>query len=600
MRSFGARTATRLASPAVAWPMLLFAAALALALPRAAASTTLPAAGEIVGISSVTLAPPSAANQTATLEITAQILPGWHINSNRPLNPAYIPTRVTVAAPGGVSVGEVRYPPADEVALGFAEGEKLSVFTGAFTVAVPLVADPVDLAAAGALHITIDYQACNDSICLRPAAVSTAVDLGALSGTGAPPAAPADGAVASVADHAGAWLAGVFETRGLVLGLLAVLLGGLALNLTPCVYPLIGVTIAYFGNQGGPPRRVVVLACLFVLGIAITFSALGVVVALSGGLFGSALQNPWVLGALAALLVALALSSFGLFTFRMPSWLVQRAGAARPGYLGALAMGLGMGVVAAPCIGPIIVGLLLMVERSGSALFGFALFFVLSIGLGAPYIGLALAAGSIRRLPRSGEWLYWVEQLFGFVLIGIAIYFLDPLVPDHLMTRILPFYAAAVGIYLGFFARAGRTWRPFLVIRGALGVASVIALVYLAIPRAPVASLSFEPFEPARLSEARAEGKPVLIDFMADWCIPCREMEMTTFVDPKVVSEGARFVKLRADLTRQDGPNQQVIRKFEIQGVPTTMLIDSAGNVRKRAIGYVGPDQLLEFMREVN
>ena len=169
------------------------------------------------------------------------------------------------------------------------------------------------------------------------------------------------------------------------------------------------------------------------------------------------------------MLLTLAASSFGLFVLQPPQWMMQRAGSAHPGYAGALLMGLGMGVVAAPCIGPIVLGLLLMVEKSGSALFGFALFFTLALGLGVPYIGLAMAAGHIRRLPRSGEWLTWIEHLFGFVLVGLALYFLDPVVPNNLMTRFLPYYAAGVGIYLGFISREGRSWRPFLVMRSALG-----------------------------------------------------------------------------------------------------------------------------------
>jgi thiol:disulfide interchange protein DsbD len=416
----------------------------------------------------------------------------------------------------------------------------------------------------------------------------------------APAAVAHAAAAAALPSGPGDALAGVFAHHGAVLGFFAVLLGGLALNLTPCVYPLIGVTIAYFGNQGGGPRRIVALAILYVLGIALMFSAVGVAVALSGGLFGAAMQSPYVVGAIAALLVLLALSSFGLFSLQPPSWMLQRAGAARPGYAGAVLMGLGMGVVAAPCIGPIVLGLLLMVQRSGSALFGFALFFTLAVGLGLPYIGLALAAGSIRRLPRSGEWLAWIEQLFGFILIGLALYFLDPVVPDRLISRLLPWYAIGCGIWLGFVSRAGRNWRPFLLFRFAVGLVSVAALIFLAIPRPTPRQLTFQPFNVTALQAAEAKRKPVLIDFRADWCIPCREMERSTFVDPAVVKAASRFVRLRADLTRQDGSNQALIDKFAIQGVPTTLIIDSEGKIDVRKVGYVGPDEMLSALERVN
>ncbi len=396
-------------------------------------------------------------------------------------------------------------------------------------------------------------------------------------------------------------VARVFAGQGYVLGFLIVLLGGLALNLTPCVYPLIGVTVAYFGNEGGGPRRVIWLAVVYVLGIAVTFSAVGVTAALSGGLFGAALQNPWVLGAIAAMLLTLAASSFGLFALQPPQWMMRHVGVARPGYAGSLIMGLGMGVVAAPCIGPIVLGLLLMVQRSGNPVFGFALFFTLAIGMGIPYIGLALAAGSIRSLPRSGEWLSWIEQLFGFVLIGLALYFLDPVVPDRLITRLLPWYGGAVGLYLGFGSRAGRYIRPFLLFRWALGVASAGVLVYLLIPSSgPRAELAFQAYDSALLRNATAARKPVVVDFSADWCVPCREMEHKTFTDPAVVKDAAGFVRLRANMTAENAWNQALMKQFNVQGVPTVVFIDSAGQVRKRRVGYIGPAEFVKLLQESN
>ena len=393
-------------------------------------------------------------------------------------------------------------------------------------------------------------------------------------------------------------IAGVFAHHGYLLGFLVVLLGGLALNLTPCVYPLIGVTIAYFGNQSAGPRKVVGLAILYVLGIALTFSTVGVAVALSGGLFGAALENPYVLITIAAMLLLLAASSFGLYSLQPPQWLMRRAGPARPGYLGALLMGLGMGVVAAPCIGPIVLGLLLMVEENGNPFFGFALFFTLAIGLGLPYIALALAAGSIRQLPRSGAWLAWVEQLFGFVLIGLALYFVAPLIPNRLITRMLPFYAAAVGIFLGFISPAGRNWRPFMILRTILGTAAVAAFIWMAIHFNQTSpTLRFVPYDSTVLASARNDHEPVVLDFSADWCIPCREMERTTFTDPAVVKGTKGFLLMRANLTADNPANEALTKRFHIQGVPTTLFIDASGQVRERRVGYIGPSDFLKYLQ---
>lgn len=590
-------------------------------------SQDLPKPSEVVKINTLKLSGPLRPGATSQLEVEAEIRSGWHINSDHPKSADFIRTTLSVTPPAAVKAGVVTYPPAEEIAPAFSGGEKLSVFSGTMKFTVPLSAaagfkpDP-----GGEVAVTLEYQPCNDAICMPPAKVSASASLGSMQ-----PAAAADGAPHAVLERArlvavafgdsggnssgdssdassgeggaqvpGSELANIFLAHGMLIGLLAVLLGGLALNLTPCVYPLIGVTIAYFGNQGGGPRKIAVLACIYVLGIALTFSLAGVAVALSGGLFGAALQNPLVLIAIAAMLAVLAASSFGMFSLQPPQWLMRRAGVARPGYLGSLVMGMGMGVVAAPCIGPIVLGLLLMVERSASPAFGFALFFTLAIGLGLPYIALALAAGHIKTLPRSGEWLAWVEQLFGFVLVGLALYFLDPVLRGWPM-RIMPYYAATAGIFLGWITPAGRQWRPFLIFRSVLGAFSVGALVWmLTFAGKPSVQLAFDPYDAAILRQARAANKPVVIDFSADWCVPCREMVRTTFRDPAVIQAASHFVRLQADITDRNNRNTQLAMQYEIKGVPTTVFIDKHGRILKREVGYLSSHRFLSDLREVD
>ncbi len=193
-------------------------------------------------------------------------------------------------------------------------------------------------------------------------------------------------------------ISNLLENNGLFLGLLFVFIGGLALNLTPCVYPLIPITIGYFGGQSeGKTTRLFGMGLLFVVGMAVTYSVIGVVTALSGAVFGSLLQNPIVIIIIALIFLILSLSMFGLYEFQLPNSWVAKAGGAKGGFYGAFFMGLTMGIVAAPCIGPFVLGLVTYVAAKADPYLGFLMFFVLALGLGFPYLLLAIFSGKIKK-----------------------------------------------------------------------------------------------------------------------------------------------------------------------------------------------------------
>lgn len=531
---------------------------------------------------------------TTILDAKATIEPGWHINAHQPNEPFLVPTEIMLTLPPGVSSGTITYPAPEKHAFKFAPGKELLVHQGTLVLPLPINV-PADFPGSKVrVGATLHYQACNDTTCAAPAKATAEVVLEVSGSTpGSISQAGSTTARGSTDSDVGRWL----EQRGLVVTLLLVMFLGLGLNLTPCVYPLISVTLAFFGRHGGHrTQRVLWLASLYVAGITLSFAIAGVVAALSGGIFGAALQKPPVLIGLALLMVGLSLGSFGVYQFQAPSWLLQRLGSSAHG---AFFMGLTMGIVAAPCIGPVVVGLLLYVGSRQDVVLGIELFGALGFGMGLPYLGLALAAGSLKKLPRSGAWMMWIERFFGFMLLGLAVYFITPLLPKMVARFALPALIGIAALYLGFIDASGRNLPQFRIFQRAAGVAGLVLGLWLIAPHRAQASLPWQPYDPVALTVARERHQPVLVDFVADWCIPCHEMDVTTWTDPRVQQAVEGFALLRADVTTETPDTAALSDKFQVQGVPTILLLHADGHEAERLVGYVGPEEMTQALRRV-
>jgi thiol:disulfide interchange protein DsbD len=376
---------------------------------------------------------------TAQVAVKIEIEHPWHVNANELTDEFLVPTEIEFNPPEGVKVIAVVYPEAVEKKLGFSDSP-LQLFEGTVYVGAVIEVTPEFEPGEAVIRAVLTYQACDDSKCLLPETVKLRIPFTVSTRRQAIDAAHpqvfsqidfgAAGVTTAGRDH-GTGLGGTIAARGMFVAFLLVFIGGLALNLTPCVYPIIPITVSYFGGQAsGSKASTIVLAILYLLGMAAMYSTLGVFAALTGSILGSALQNPIVTAFIALVMVALAASMFGFYEIRVPAKLSGVAGTAKQGYLGAFFMGLTVGIVAAPCIGPFVLGLLTFVGERGDPLLGFALFFTLSAGLGVPYVFLAVASGNISKLPRSGEWMEWIRRVFGVILLAMAVYFLDPVLPD--------------------------------------------------------------------------------------------------------------------------------------------------------------------------
>ncbi len=399
-----------------------------------------------------------------------------------------------------------------------------------------------------------------------------------------------------------------FQGWGMLWTLLGIFAGGLALNLTPCVYPMIPITVSFFGGRSADDKpgqlRLILHGLCYLMGLALTNSTLGVVAALTGGLMGSLLQSPLVLALVAGVLVLFATSLFGLWELRLPGGMSRMAGKAYTGYFGSFFMGLTMGIVAAPCIGPFVLGLLTWVAGMGNPWFGFLIFFVLSLGLGLPLFVLALFSGQLQRLPRAGGWMLWVRKLMGWVLVGMAVHFIRPILPDFLKMLLPVAVALAAGLHLGWFDKNKANFRAFPWLKTFAGTAClVLATFWIASSAMRGPGMSWHPYSEQTLRNAKAKGKPVIIDFYADWCTPCRELEEATFHQPDVVRLAEKnFTMVKVDVTKGGNPDhEELLKKYGIKGVPTIVFVDAQGQERTdlRVVDYLPADQFLQRMHNI-
>jgi thiol:disulfide interchange protein DsbD len=242
-------------------------------------------------------------------------------------------------------------------------------------------------------------------------------------------------------------------------------------------------------------------------------------------------------------------------------------------------MGLTLGIMAAPCLGPFILGLLTYVAQKGDPVMGFLSFFTLSIGLGLPLAILAFFSGAVARLPFSGDWMLWIKKFMGWVLLAMAAYMIRFLVPEDwgrsLLMAVIPLAAA---IHLGWLDRTGAGLRRFRIFKKAFGVGLLVfTFVYLGLATQNAEAISWVPFEEPLLAQAAKEKKPVIVDFYADWCGPCREMDNKVFTDPEIVELSSQFLALRLDLTRRKPHQDEIMSRYKVKGVPTILFFDCDG-----------------------
>jgi len=495
--------------------------------------------------------------------------------------------------------------------------------------------------ATGAVTLKAVSQGCWDGgICYPPLNQDTKLELAAAtgaSGSAAPPATPvaaasaptpAAPAAAAPADESSR-IAGLFKGDNLALVLVSFFGFGLLLSLTPCVFPMIPILSGIIVNHGHAVShlRAFVLSLAYVLGMAVTYAAVGVAAGLSGTLLSAALQNAWVLGSFALVFVVLSLSMFGFYELQMPAALQSRVSDTanrQGGSLPAIAlMGALSALIVGPCVAAPLAGALLYIAQTGNAVLGGAALFVMALGMGLPL--LLVGAFSRSLLPKSGPWMDGVKNFFGVVMLATALWLVSPVIPMWLQMLGWALLMVVPAIYLHAldplpphahaFQRLGKGLGVALLVGGAAMLIGVLGgardpLQPLGFLRGATAAVSPAPtFErvatverlDARLAEAKSAGKAVMLDFYADWCVSCKEMERFTFADPKVAARMKQLVLLQADVTANTGADAALLKRFGLFGPPGIIFWDAAGRelLDLRVVGFQPAETFLPTLERV-
>jgi thioredoxin:protein disulfide reductase len=396
------------------------------------------------------------------------------------------------------------------------------------------------------------------------------------------------------------------------------LLLGLGLSFTPCVLPMVPILSFIIVGEGAEVRRKrgFILSVTYALGMAIVYTALGVAAGLVGEGLSAALQNPWVLGVFGILMVVLALSMFDVYQLQMPAALQLKLtkaseGQARGKLAGVFAMGAISALIVGPCVAAPLAGALVYISQTRDVVIGGSALFSMAVGMSVPLLLVGISAGSL--LPRAGLWMQSVKQFFGVLMLAMALWLVSPVLPSALQMIGWAALGIGYGAYLLWNQRAGWVAKAIgiaFAIVGAVQLAGVVtggrdALAPLAHLRGTAAPhVEFKRIKSiADLDTVLANtgGRPVMLDFYADWCVSCKEMEKLTFTDARVRNQFAGMVLVQADVTANDADDKAMLKRFHLFGPPGIILFDKGGREIQgaRVIGYQDADKFLRSLSAI-
>lgn len=552
-----------------------------------------------------------AAGQSSQLKIALRIAPEHYVYRDM--------TSFSVEAGQGVDAGEPVFPEAEQITDPF-NGTLKEIYRGEKQFNIPLeVAADVE-AGTQTIRLGIQYQGCSDTVCFLPKRITLSAALSVREDLDEAPAATEALKATSSFDRlksASVTPGGdsAFEralAQGTFWAFLFVFIGGILTSFTPCVYPLIPITVSLFGARGSTRRLgALTLSATYVLGIATMYSILGLAAAATGAVFGQFLTNRWIASAVAVVFIAFGASMLGAFEIQLPAaWQQRLARTGGKGYAGAFTMGLLGGIIAAPCTGPALGAVLVFVAGTQNLWLGFWLLFTFALGLGMLFLVLGTFAGAVSRLPKSGSWMEGVKSVFAVVLFAFALYFLKDAFPvlksllaDSAAHLVAALFLLAAGILLGGVHKTFRSPSARERAAKAAGVVLMslglwVALGFFSAAPTDLPSPEWIDSEEEGFRLARQEGKPVMMDFWADWCAACKELDRYTYSDPRVLKRLENFVSIKLDFSQPSEETQRLSEKYSLVGLPTVLFFDAEGRPlpEKRLVGFVDAEAFLRHI----
>ena len=552
------------------------------------------------------------------IAVVVTIADGWHVNAN-PTRAPLMPTKITAPDLPNITFGDVVYPAGDT--LNIASIGLASVYHDTVSFGIPatlLQSAPVEPIA---VDLELHYQACNDEQCLLPETLNVSIPIDVAS-TEETVMSVNDTIFASIAfdgqqndssENQGG-LARALLGGNLLLAFIFVFGAGIVTSLTPCVYPLIPITVSIFGaNESTGILKSFLLSFVYVVGIVITYSILGVAVASTDAVFGQIMADPRVIIPICLILVALGLSMLGIYEIRLPSTMQNRLNTVGgAGFIGAFTMGTVAGIIAAPCTGPALAAVLSYIaninedDQTRKIILGFSLMATYAFGMGLLFICLGTFSGLISSLPKSGGWMYILENIFGIAIITMALYFLKDLEVfspvKGFLQKTFPYLVVIGGLWLSDLTQRFRGLPRLMQLRKACGVLVAVLGAFLIIlgPQQPAAGphLIWDyDNEPVALEAAKQQEKLVILDFYASWCAACNELDHKTFSDQEVINRLANYVTVKLDFSTKS--DEVLTEKYKIVGLPVVIFMDGSGNIYERIEGFVEPEEMLKIIDRV-